>query len=397
MGILENIKKFFKRNAEPVSEAPVSTTLPQLSFSEGVNSRRALKYTALYAGIRLLSENIASLPKIVSVKDSGGLKDLPDDPITFLLHKPNNYINGFDFWFTVNAWLQGWGNAYAFIERNSGYPVALHLIHPSECQVRLVMGEKMYKVQVYDTSRTFLNGIHSSEDMLHFMLVTYDGIKGVNPIIENAMAIGKGISQQKFSKEFYDRGGNIRAVIETDKSLSDAEYQQFTKHYAQTAQNFETPILEYGMQYKSIGVNPLAAQLVQSETFSIQDIARILNIPPHMLAELSHATFSNIEHQTIQFVQYTLRPICKRLEVELENKLFVDNRHSVKFVLDGLLRGDTAARMSYYHNAVLDGWMSPNEARRKENMEPVKGLDYYNRPLNSEKMSADGSKEENKE
>jgi HK97 family phage portal protein len=108
----------------------------------------------------------------------------------------------------------------------------------------------------------------------------------------------------------------------------------------------------------------------------------MLNIPPHMLAEMSHSTFSNIEHQTIQFVQYTLRPIVKRLEVELETKLFSRSDADVKFILDGLLRGDTAARTAYYHQAVLDGWLTRNEAREMEGFEKKEGLDTFLYPQN---------------
>lgn len=105
-----------------------------------------------------------------------------------------------------------------------------------------------------------------------------------------------------------------------------------------------------------------------------------------MVAELSHATFSNIEHQTIQFVQYSLRPTVKRLESELENKLFTGSEagtYSVKFALDGLLRGDTQARSAYYHNAILDGYLSRNEVREMEGRPRIEGLDDYLYPLNT--------------
>lgn len=397
MGIVSRIQRFITRSTgdSGSSFSDISTGAPGFSFAEGVTSRRALKYTALYAGIRLRAENIGSLPKTVQRSVDGIREDAAEHEVFRVLHRPNGYTNGFNFWFMMNVWLDGWGNAYAVIERDgAGRVVALHQVHPSDVTVKMYKGEKWYKVQVSDMDFSWLNGVYRDYQMLHFMLVTYDGITGVNPIIENARAIGKGIAQQKFGLEYFDKGGNIKAVLETDKSLSDREFEEFRKHYNKQAQNFDTPILEYGIKYKSISVNPVAAQLIQSDTFSIQDISRILNIPPHMLGDLSHATFSNIEHQTIQFVQYSLRPTCKRIEVELEDKLFLDSergRYHVKFVLDGLLRGDTAARVAYYHNAILDGWMSPNEAREMENMRAHEGLDYYNRPLNSERINEDGS------
>jgi HK97 family phage portal protein len=170
-----------------------------------------------------------------------------------------------------------------------------------------------------------------------------------------------------------------------DGQMGDEAYNKFLARYNETGSG-GTPLLEYGIKFKQVNVDPVTAALIESETFSIDDIARMLNIPPHMLAELTHATFSNIEHQTIQFVQYTLRPLVKRMEVELEGKMFYFPGHSVKFVLEGLLRGDTQARSQFYHGAILDGWMSRNEVRKMEGLPKAEGLDDYLYPTNEMKV-----------
>ena len=213
-----------------------------------------------------------------------------------------------------------------------------------------------------------------------------DGIKGINPVLYNALSLGKNLATEKFGSEFYEKGGNIRAVMEVDGEMGDDAYNQFMEHFRKSSANFDTPLLEYGIKYRQLSVDPVAAQLINSELFSLQDVCRILNIPPHMLGDLSHATFSNIEHQTIQFVQYTLRPIVKRFEMEMESKLFFsdeEGKYDVKFILDGLLRGDTAARSTYYHNAILDGYMSRNEVRELEGLPHIDGLDEMLYPLNT--------------
>ena len=202
------------------------------------------------------------------------------------------------------------------------------------------------------------------------------------------------MAQERFAADFYRKGGNIKAVMETDGSLGDDAYKAFMDHFALASQNFDAPLLEYGIKYKSLDVNPVAAQLLQSETMSLQDVCRILGLPPHMIADLSKATFSNIEHQTIQFVQYTLRPLVKRFEVELENKLLFDSErpyYGVDFSLEGLLRGDTAARSAYYHNAILDGYMSRNEVRELEGYGKVDGLDEMLYPLNTGTVGKDNN------
>lgn len=379
-----------KRGAIADQAAPAPpASLNDFDFGVHVDNHSALKVTALFAGIRIIAENIASLPKAVRVRGARGPEEAPDHPAFKLINvRPNSYTNPFTFWSCIVTWVKGWGNAYALIVRDgAGRPVELHQLHPAWVRVVIVDGKKRYIVQAANPDLSFLNGNYSDDDILHFMETTLDGIKGVNPIIYHAPALGKSLATEKFAAEFYRKGGNIRAIMEADGHLTDEEYKTFTRHMRQSMGNYETPLLEYGIKYKALAVDPVAAQLVQSEVLSIQDVCRILNIPPHMLAELSHATFSNIEHQTIQFVQYSLRPVIKRIEVELEGKLFFDReigRYDVKFILDGLLRGDTAARSTYYHNAILDGYLSPNEARELEGMTRVDGLDTYLRPKNEE-------------
>lgn len=379
--------------------SPLSPYMNDIDFGVTVTNESALKLSAFFAGIRLIAENIASLPKSVKTVDSyGSATSDRQHAANKVLHHPNDYTNAMTFWMTIVSWLKGWGNAYAIIKRDfKGQPVALHQVHPSNVQISMSNGRKWYKVTVSDPDFKFLDGIYSDENMLHFMEMSLNGIIGVNTVIYNAMALGKSLAQEKFAGEFYKKGGNIKAVLETDGNLGDDAYNKFVAHFA-AASNFETPLLEYGIKYKQLSVNPVAAQLVQSETMSIQDIARMLNVPPHMIAELSHATFSNIEHQTIQFVQYSLRPVVRKIEIELENKLLFDSEReavSIKFSLDGLLRGDTTARSAYYHNAILDGYMTRNEVRSLEGLEHAPGLDDFLVPLNVASIDEDGNIKEN--
>lgn len=379
--------------------SPLSPYLNDIDFGVTVTNGSALKLSAFFAGIRLIAENIASLPKSVKKVDSyGSATSDRTHAANKVLHHPNEYTNAMTFWMTIVSWLKGWGNAYAIIKRDfKGLPVALHQVHPNNVEVTISNGRKWYKVTIADPDFKFLEGVYSDADMLHFMEMSLDGIIGVNTVIYNAMALGKSLAQEKFAGEFYRKGGNIKAVLETEGNLGDEAYNKFLAHF-NAASNFETPLLEYGIKYKQLSVNPVAAQLVQSETMSIQDIARILNVPPHMIAELSHATFSNIEHQTIQFVQYSLRPVVRKIEVELENKLLFDSERdnvSIKFSLDGLLRGDTTARSAFYHNAILDGYMTRNEVRSLEGLEHAPGLDDFLVPLNVAAVDENGNIKEN--
>lgn len=381
-------RKAAKREIGPgIGGTLVSRLGDGIDFGVPVNNETAMKVTAFYAGIRIISENIASLPRTVRRREERGMMEVPLHPAYRVIAvRPNAYTSTFAFWACIVTWVKGWGNAYAFIQRDrAGNPEELHQLHPAWVTVTLSKGRKWYRVLCPDPDLAYLNGVHSDEDMLHFFEVSFDGVHGVNPVLYNAATLGKSIATEKFASEFFKKGGQIKAVMESDGHMTDEEYNTFLEHIALASGNYDTPLLEYGIKYKQLSVDPVAEQLVQSEVLSVQDICRILNIPPHMLAELSRATFSNIEHQTIQFVQYSLRPVIKRIEVELEAKLFFSKEqglYDVKFILDGLLRGDTQARSAYYHNAILDGYMSRNEVRELEGLHHVDGLDEYLYPSN---------------
>ena len=363
-----------------------------------VNTDTALRFTAVFAAIKLLAENIAGLPKAVMVRTKdGGYEPAVKHPAHALLYvRPNAYMDVFTFWFTIIAWLEGKGNAFAMIRYEKGKPVALHPVYPDWVKVVFVNGEKMYVVKATNPDFSFLDGTYLENEMLHFMLFTFNGIVGVDPISYNAAAIGEGIAAQKFTADYFRTGGAIKGTIETDQALGDDDYERFMAHWAATSGNGQTPLLEYGFKYKAINLSPEASQLLQSKTFSIDDIARIFCIPPHMLAELSHATFSNIEQQNIFFGEYSLRPICKRIEKQLELKLFNDKErgdYHVKFDLNGLMRGDAQARAVFYEKGINAGWMTPNEAREFEGMKRLEGLDEPRIPLNYTTVGDDTKQE----
>ena len=365
-----------------------------VDFGVTVTEDAALRFTAVYAAIKLLAENIAALPKSVKQKTEDGFIDAYTHPAyRALCVAPNDYMDVFTFWFRAIADLEGKGNFFAVIKRDGGR-IQLHPVDPAWVNVLFDKGKKGYQVNCPEPAFQFLNGTYLEHEMLHIMLFSRDGLIGIDPITYNAAAIGRGIATNKFSGDFYRRGGQIKGVMETDRELGDEAYDKFMKHYSAAAGNFSTPLLEYGIKYKEIGISPVAAQLIQTETLSIDDIARIFCIPPHLLAELSHATFSNIEQQNIFFGEFSLRPVCKRIEVQLERKLFSDSeigKYSVKFDLRGLMRGDSKTRAEYYKTGIEAGWMTPNEARSMEELRKLPGLDSPRLSLNYVLIDEDGN------
>lgn len=346
-----------------------------------VNHDTALTFTGAFAAISIKAENLASLPRFVFERTATGLKALTNHPVYKLLHyKPNSYQTDFVFWEYMEASVAGWGNGYAVIESGAnGYPKALHPVHPGSVDIR-----RNGLDLVYIVGDGIMKGNYLADEIIHVKLFSKDGIVGIDPISYHAQAIGIGLAGQAFASEYFTKKGVLRAVIETDGEISDEAYRKIADRVT-NAGDHGTPILEYGLKYKSIGISPDAAQSIQTRLFSIQDAARIWKVPVSLLAEHTHSTFTNTEQQDIQFVKYGLRPECKRFECELETKLFAEgeaDRINIKFDLKGLLRGDLQTQSDWYHKAILDGWMSRNEVRELENLNPVDGLDEYLVPSN---------------
>ena len=153
-------------------------------------------------------------------------------------------------------------------------------------------------------------------------------------------------------------------------------------------------VLEHGLHFKPIAVPNKDAQWIEAREFHVGDLCRWLRIPPHKVAHLRNATFSNIEQQAIEYVTDTLQPWMVRWEQEIQRKLLSERTDLfAEHLVDGLLRGDTTSRYNAYRSAVLAGWMSRNEVRVLENLNPVDGLDEFLTPLNTEAATtAEGSR-----
>lgn len=284
-------------------------------------------------------------------------------------------MNRFTFLEFMNAMLQGWGNGIALIKfGKDGRPEELIPIHTSCIEPVLMNGEIYYKIKDDELK---INKTFFSWEIIHFRGYTLNRFWGRAPLEVAKDNIGLGLAAEKFGAKFFKKGGNIKAVIETQGHLDDASFAEWKKRwdafYSGEAGDHSVPVLEWGMTYKPLGISPESAQFLETRQFSIQDVARWFNLPPHMLGDLSRATFSNIEHQDLQFVKYCLRPALRRQELELEEKLLrpeEKGRIRIKFNLDGLLRGDLASITSHIERMVQLGVITVDEGRALLNRNP---------------------------
>ena len=353
-----------------------------------ITNETALKFSAVWSAVRILSEVPASLPRDVMVLSGKNRIPNHNDPVCELLNNPNKFMTGFDFHEVMNGSLQIRGNALALITTDRrGFPVELLPINWLNVIVRLKDGVILYDIKdpVWNIYKTV-----TQDEVLHYKLFSSDGLIGRSPITMARNNISLALSAEAYGKEFFDRGGNHKAVIETEKDFkSYTEYakwrSQYESEHTGRGRNHDVPILQPGMKFHQLTMSMEDAQFIATRQFSLQDISRWFNIPPHFLAELSKATFSNIEHQDLQFIKYSLRGVIKRQEEEWDRKLFTPQARKtsgVKFDLDGLARGDMAARSTYIVNMVNAGVMTPNEGRQIENLPSISGNDDLRIPAN---------------
>jgi HK97 family phage portal protein len=351
-----------------------------------VSVESALRNATVYACWRLLAETIASLPLIVYRERKGGGKDrATDHPLYSLLHdQPNARHTSLEFRELQMFQALSDGNAYAQIVRGMGGGIGTldPLVSNRMTPELLPNGRVRFKYLDPSGQQTIL----VQDEVFRVMGPSLNGVQGMNPIQYHRETLGLAAAQTDYLARFYRNDARPGGVIEWPGSFKSLlEHDEFRKRWqeSQTGANRQkTAILQSGMAYKEIGLKHTDAQFLESMKYTRADIARIFRVPPHKVGELDKATFSNIEHQSLEFTTDTILPWCRRWEAAIKRDLIAEDNVFAEFLLDGLLRGDSTARQNFYREALTDGWMTPNEVRDLENRNPLPGLDEPRQPLN---------------
>ena len=327
----------------------------QSTAGKTVNERSAMQMTAVYACVRILAESIASLPLHLYEKGENGDRIRAEDhPLYTLLHdEPNPEMTSFIFREVMVTHLLLWGNCYAQILRNGrGEVVGLYPLMPNRMSVERDQNGQLY----YRYQR--LNGEPPTMESTDVILLPED--------ILHIPGLGR----------FLSNGATPAGVLETPSLIKDVSKlrDSWEKAYGGTGNAGRVAILEEGVTFKPISMSPQDSQLLETRQYQLTEIARIFRIPPHMLQDLSRATFSNIEEQSLEFVKYTLAPWISRWEQSMAKALLSPEerkKYSIRFNVDGLLRGDYKSRMEGYRIGVSSGILSVNDCRRLENMDLI--------------------------
>ena len=345
-----------------------------------VNERTAMQTTVVYACVRILAETIASLPLNIYRSTDNGKEKAVDHQLYYLLHdEPNPEMTSFVFRETLMSHLLLWGNAYAQIIRDGrGKVIALYPLMPDRMSVERTTDGQLVYVYRKDAGYVVLR----PEEVLHIPGLGFDGLVGYSPIAMAKNAIGMVIATEEYGAKFFANGANPGGVLEHPGVVKDPARirESWNAVYQGSGNAHRVAVLEEGMKFQSIGIPPEQAQFLETRKFQTEEICRIFRVPPHLVANLDKATFSNIEHQSISFVVHTIRPWLVRLEQGMNKALLSRSekgQYFVGFVVDGLLRGDYASRMQGYAVGIQNGFFSPNDVRALENMNAIEHGDIY--------------------
>lgn len=362
--------------------------------SVAVTPDRAIQSAAVFACVRILAESEASLPFIVYRRDGKTREKAQDHKVYRLLHdEPNPEMSAYEFREAMQMNVGFGGNAYAWINWVNGWPTELWPLNPTRMQVkRHDLTREIYYEYTPSWARDDRQRervIYPADEILHIKGPGPDGLVGWSPIKLAKESIGLGIAAEEFGARFFSNGASPSGVIEMPENASmtpDAQ-KEFLKRWEEKYGGLERAgrpsILQYGMTWKQISIAPEEAQFLETRKFQVTEIARFFRIPPHMIGDLDKATFSNIEHQGMEFVVHTLRPWLVRWEQAVNRRLFLaseQGEYYTEHLVDAFLRGDLKSRYEAYQIAIGSTFMSPNDAREKENEPPRPGGDQYINP-----------------
>lgn len=347
-----------------------------------VNESTAMRFITVYSCVRVIAETIAALPiEIRKERESGkGSDKVRDHPLFDLLHvAPNTDM-------TTTSWREQQiasqvlsGNCYSVITRNNrGEVIDLYPIPWTDCQPeRDPVDNRIY----YNINDRGKSERLPADQVFHVPGMGFDGVVGYSPVRMAAEAIGIGMAAEQFSARFFGQGMNVGSVMETDKPLSDKAYERLREDFeargSGLANSWRPLILEEGLKFNRIPMPLRDAQFIEGRKFTKDDICGLFRVPPHMIANLERATFSNIEHLSIEFVTYTLLPYLVAWEKTIAWRLFTkrerEQGYFAKINVEGLLRGDYKSRQEGLAIQRQNGVINADEWRDIEDYNPIGG------------------------
>lgn len=363
-----------------------------------VTMERALSVPAVWDAVKKVSETLASLPFDLFQKTDAGSEPAVNHPVRYIIRtEPSPFVTSYDFRRALFA-RACFGDAFAKIHRNGiGRPTRLELMVGTVYVGQNEEGQNFY---IWYWKRGNSSGSEAllPNEVIHIKGFNLDGNVGLDVATTHRDTLGFAIGANKYGNAFFANNASVDKVLTMPGALTPAQHSQLQSKISGVSgasKTGSTLVLDSGMDLKRIGLNPEESMLNESRGFQVNEIGRVFGVPIHLLQSNEKTSFNSIEAMNTTFVTLCLRPWAVQAEQEFLLKLLTrDERMSDQYFFrhnfEGLLRGDTAARSAFYASAILNGYMTRNEVREKENMNTLEGLEKPLVPVNMAIINQDG-------
>jgi HK97 family phage portal protein len=348
----------------------------------------AQRVAAVYRAINLISNTLAMLPLFVYKRIGGGKDRVPDHPLYDILHtRPNGWQTSFDWRRWMQRMLLLRGNAYCLIvPGRRGAVDQLIPLHPDYMQVTQLAGS-LRLVYVYTDPRTGAPTTYTQDQIFHLRGPSDDGIVGVGIIAYARQTLGLAIATESYGARLFSQGAMHGIVLSHPGRLQKQTGERIADSWQRAHSGLDNAhrpaVLEEGMKLEKTTMTADETQFILSRKFSVTEIARWFDVPPHKLYDLERSTNNNIEHQSLEFLSDSMLAHVVNWEQSIARDLILAPKvYLAEFLLDALQRADMLTRYTAYEKAIFSGWETRNEVRGLENMNPLPGLDTPLSPLN---------------
>lgn len=401
MGVLQTIASWFgasrslenpRRPLDPWSQSLGDSLDGSLATSGvRVNRDKALTSSGFWRGVNLISGTVAKLPMGVYRKVYPGAELDPRHPAHRLLRRtPNEATTAFVFKRLLQGHLLCHGNAYAYIVRSAGgQPLELLPLDPTRTYPVREERRLWYVHELGTGERRKLD----PADMLHLKGLSFDGLEGYSVLSKAREALGLDIGMRGYASTFFRNAARPNVALKHPARLSAEARKNLRESWERMHAGIENAhrvaILEEGMEAQELSVNARDAQLLEARQFSLIEVANILGIPPHKLGAAVNVSYKSLEQENQAYLDDAIDPWLVMWEEECESKLLglyqrERETHAVSFDRFPLVRADLQQRGAYYVQAISNGWMSPDDVRARESLNPLPGGlgGVYYRPAN---------------
>lgn len=379
MGLLDRVER---KSWNPTDDRWYLNLLGLTPTATGlkVDQYKAMTYSAVNACVRLLTATIASLPfQVYRRLSPRGKQYAPEKPQYRVLHDAANpEMTAMAFRETMMLYILLWGNAYARIVRDKGGRVRqLWPLHPARVKVKRNADTEELVYEYTPPNATETTPL-ASQDVLHIPGLSFNGIIGLNPVDYFRESVGLGLAEEEHGARFFGNDSRPGLVMTYPGKMKDTSVEQVRKSIEERHQGLgrshRLMALEEGVKLEQVGIPPATAQFLESREFQVTEVCRWFMVQPHMIYDLRKSTNNNIEHQGLEFVEYSLRPWLVRWEQAVLMKLFTEEEREEYFaehLVDGLLRGDHKSRMEGYKAGSGIALYTINDMLAKENMNDI--------------------------